>query len=144
LANTHHWSEWSNGRARKKKSGEIDERKVQERPFASTLIQPYFLRMTTAKRTLGLVIAGMAMLATARADPLAQAVSGNKNGEDEKAVFVTGSLIPKRVKIKAIGTNTTAPLRVFTRAEMDRTGRFTTEGILAQDPSVRIIGNGSH
>jgi outer membrane cobalamin receptor len=100
--------------------------------------------MTTAKRTLGLVIAGMAMLATARADPLAQAVSGNKNGEDEKAVFVTGSLIPKRVKIKAIGTNTTAPLRVFTRAEMDRTGRFTTEGILAQDPSVRIIGNGSH
>jgi hypothetical protein len=33
---------------------------------------------------------------------------------------------------------------VYTRAEIDRMGRFTTEGILAQDPSVTIIGNGSH
>ncbi len=73
-------------------------------------------------------------------EPLAPAVAGT----EEKLVFVTGSRIPQRLRVKAIGTNTTSPVRVFTRAEIDRTGQFTTEGILAQDPSVRIIGNGSH
>ncbi len=67
-----------------------------------------------------------------------------KDAKDDKLVFVTGSRIPKRVQVKAIGTNTVGQLRVYTREEMDRTGRFTTEGILAQDPSITIIGNGSH
>ena len=85
------------------------------------------------------------MVGIASADPLAPAVEGtkNKDGKD-KVVFVTGSRIPKRVTVKAIGTNTTSPVRVYTREEIERTGRFTTEGILAQDPSVTIIGNGSH
>jgi len=77
------------------------------------------------------------------ADPLAPAVEGKKN-DPNKAVFVTGSRIPQRVAVKAIGTNTTSPMRVYTREEIERTGRFTTEGILAQDPSITIIGNGSH
>ena len=72
-------------------------------------------------------------------EPLAPAVTGT-----EKLVFVTGSHIPKKVQVKAIGTSTTSPVRVYTRAELDRTGRFTTQGILAQDPSITIIGNGSH
>ena len=67
-----------------------------------------------------------------------------KEGNPEKLVFVTGTHIPQRVQVKAIGTETTSPVRVYTRAEIDRTGQFTTQGILAQDPSVRIIGNGSH
>ncbi len=73
-------------------------------------------------------------------EPLAPAIAGT----EEKLVFMTGSRIPQRLRVKAIGTKTTSPVRVYTRAEIDRTGRFTTEGILAQDPSVRIIGNGSH
>ncbi len=76
------------------------------------------------------------------AEPLATAVTGKKNGK--KLVFVMGSRIPQRVEVKAIGTNTVSPVRVYTRAEIERTGRFTTEGILAQDPSITIIGNGSH
>jgi outer membrane cobalamin receptor len=94
---------------------------------------------------LTIVAAGFVFAGTASADPLAPAVTGQtKKGEKEKLVFVTGSRIPQRVTVKAIGTNTTSPVRVYTRAEMDRTGRFTAEGILAQDPSVTIIGNGSH
>jgi hypothetical protein len=75
-------------------------------------------------------------------DPLAPAVLGTET--EDKLVFVTGSRIPQRVQVKAIGTATTSPVRVYTREEIDRIGRHTTEGILAQDPSVRIIGNGSH
>ncbi|HEX4667328.1 MAG TPA: hypothetical protein VH207_12075 [Chthoniobacterales bacterium] len=75
-------------------------------------------------------------------EPLAPAVLGTKT--EDKLVFVTGSRIPQRVQVKAIGTATTSPVRVYTREEIDRIGRHTTEGILAQDPSVRIIGNGSH
>jgi outer membrane cobalamin receptor len=56
-----------------------------------------------------------------------------------KYVFVTGSRIPQRVKVKSIGTATFSPVRVYTRREIDQTGRFTTEGVLAQDPDVRVI-----
>ncbi len=101
--------------------------------------------MKTLKLALGIVVVGILGIGVVAADSLADAVSGKKNdGEKEKLVFVTGSRIPQRVQVKAIGTKTTSPVRVYTRAEIDRTGRFTTAGILAQDPSVRIIGNGSH
>jgi hypothetical protein len=59
---------------------------------------------------------------------------------DERAVFVTGSLIPQRIKLKRIGTTTTSPLRIIDRQEIDATGRQTTKGVLVADPSVRIIG----
>jgi hypothetical protein len=62
----------------------------------------------------------------------------------DKYVFVTGSMIPQKVKVKSIGTATVSELRVYKRREIDQTGQFTTEGVLAQDPSVRIIsGHGS-
>jgi hypothetical protein len=102
--------------------------------------------MKTLKLAWGIAIVSLVGIGIATADPLAPAVSGQKKDKDgkEKLVFVTGSRIPKRVTVKAIGTNTVSPVRVYTREELDRTGRFTTPGILAQDPSVRIMGNGSH
>ena len=94
--------------------------------------------------TLGMAIAIAGLIGGhISADPLAPAVEG-KTKKNDKLVFVTGSNIPQRVAVKAIGTNATSPVRVYTRAEIERTGRFTTEGILAQDPSITIIGNGSH
>lgn len=54
-------------------------------------------------------------------------------------VFVTGSRIPQKVKVTPVGTLTVSPLSVWSRREIDQTGRFTTEGVLAQDPSVRVI-----
>jgi len=62
-------------------------------------------------------------------------------GKDERAVFVTGSLIPQRVKLKRIGTTTTPPMRIIDRQEIDATGRQTTRGALSTDPSVRAIGH---
>jgi hypothetical protein len=54
-------------------------------------------------------------------------------------VMVTGSLLPQKVKIHPIGTNTASPLRVYNRDEIDKMGRFTTEDVLAQDPSLRVM-----
>jgi hypothetical protein len=63
-----------------------------------------------------------------------------KEQPQEVLVFVTGSLIPQRVRVSAIGTPTTSPLRVIDRREIDQTGRFTTPDAFVNDPSVRIIG----
>lgn len=80
----------------------------------------------------GLIATGL-LAGTAVADkPIEQ---GN-----ETAVFVTGSLIPQRVKLKPVGTTTVSPVRVIDRREIDATGRRTTPGVLIADPSVRIIG----
>ncbi len=95
------------------------------------------LRHTTQILKLACSMALVSLVGTgvAGAKPLAAAVEGQGKNKDAKRelVFVTGSRIPKRVQVKAIGTNAVEPLRVYTRAEIDRTGRFTTAGILAQD-----------
>jgi hypothetical protein len=57
-----------------------------------------------------------------------------------QAVFVTGSLIPQRVKLRRIGTTTISPVRIIDRREIDETGRRTTRGVLIADPSVRLLG----
>ena len=60
---------------------------------------------------------------------------------NERTVFVTGSLIPQRIKLKQIGTTTISPIRIIDRQEIDATGRQTTKGALVTDPSVRIVGH---
>ena len=81
----------------------------------------------------------------ATAEPLARAITSSSQDKDGKQEFVllTGSRIPRRVQLKANGTNTTEPRRVYTREEIERTGQFTTAGILAQDPSLTLSGHGS-
>ena len=59
----------------------------------------------------------------------------------EQTVFVTGSLIPQRIKVYRVGTTTVSPIRVIPRWEIDATGRGTTAGAFVNDPSVRIIGH---
>ena len=59
----------------------------------------------------------------------------------DRAIFITGSLIPQRVKLKRIGTTTVSPIRIIDRREVDQTGRQTTRGVLIADPSVRVIGH---
>ena len=60
---------------------------------------------------------------------------------EERLVFITGSLIPQRVKVEPIGTKTVSPVRVINRSEIDKKGRQTTPGVLADEPSLRIIGH---
>jgi uncharacterized membrane protein len=71
--------------------------------------------------------------------PVSQS-SQDKTATDERTVFVTGSLIPQRIKLKAIGTTTVSPVRIIDRREIDSTGRRTTRGLLIADPSISTAG----
>ena len=93
--------------------------------------------MKTLKLAVGIAVMSIAGLEIAAAEPLAKAVAG----QPYKLQFVTGSRIPIRVEVKAIGTDTTSPLTVYTRAQIDRSGQFTTARILAQDPAINIVGS---
>ena len=69
--------------------------------------------------------------------------SPNEQPNDRYAyVWVTGSWIPQKVRIKPIGTNGFSSMSNWNRREIDQTGRVTTEGVLAQDPSLRVILGG--
>jgi len=78
---------------------------------------------------------------TVLADPTTNQTSERKQKVEERAIFITGSLIPQRVILQPIGTTTVSPVRVIDRHEIDWTGRPTTPGALINDPSVRVIGH---
>ena len=77
----------------------------------------------------------------AKADPPARRSKSKilLNDTEERYVLVTGSHIPQRVKLRSIGTTTPYNLRIFTKEELDSTGRFGPAG-LALDPSITISG----
>lgn len=78
---------------------------------------------------------------TVLADPTGNQAPKHKQKVEERTVFVTGSLIPQRIKLEPIGTKTVSPIRIIDRHEIDWTGRFTTPGAFVNEPSVRIIGH---
>ena len=78
---------------------------------------------------------------TVLADPTPNQAPKRKQKVEERTVFVTGSLIPQRVKLEPIGTKTVSPVRIIDRHEIDGSGRFTTPGAFVNDPSVRVIGH---
>lgn len=87
----------------------------------------------------GLIATGV-LAGTVLAGNPADQSSEHKKQDSGEAVFVTGSLIPQRIKLKAIGTPTVSPVRIIDRREIDSTGRRTTRGVLIADPSVRAVG----
>jgi outer membrane cobalamin receptor len=72
----------------------------------------------------------------------ARTPSEDSNSDHYAYVMVTGSNIPQKVRIKAIGTDTVSPMRVFDRHEIDQTGAFSTEHVLRYDPSLQVHGFG--
>jgi len=78
---------------------------------------------------------------TVLADPNINQASKPKQKVEERAIFITGSLIPQRVKLEPIGTKTISPVRIIDRHEIDGTGRRTTAGAFINEPSVRVIGH---
>ena len=78
---------------------------------------------------------------TVLADPTNNQAPKRKQKVDEQTVFVTGSLIPQRIKLEPIGTTTVSPIRIIDRREIDQTGRLTTPGVLVNEPSLRVIGH---
>jgi hypothetical protein len=96
--------------------------------------------MPIAKSAAILIATNMAA-GTVLADPTSNQAPKRKQTGEERTVFVTGSLIPQRVKLRPIGTTTVSPVRIIDRHEIDWTGRFTTPGAFVNEPSVRVIGH---
>ena len=78
---------------------------------------------------------------TVLADPKVKQGSKHNQKVEEQAFFITGSLIPQRVKLQPIGTLTVSPVRIIDRHEIDWIARPTTPGAFINEPSVRIIGH---
>src|SRR2546426_12162009 len=87
------------------------------------------------------LIAASMLAGAVLADPPANQASKPKQKVEERAIFITGSLIPQRVKLEPIGTKTISPVRIIDRHEIDGTGRRTTAGAFINEPSVRVIGH---
>jgi len=72
--------------------------------------------------------------------PVSQTLQPRQKVE-ERTVFVTGSLIPRRIQLRPIGTATVSPIRAIDRREIDQTGRYTTPGAFINEPSLRVLGH---
>jgi hypothetical protein len=90
-------------------------------------------------KTSKLAKVGAFVLVLAVAATGAFASPNDQPGDKYAYVSITGSLIPQKVKIHPIGTTTASNIRIYDRDEIYRTGRFTTEGVLRLDPSIRVI-----
>jgi hypothetical protein len=90
------------------------------------------------------IAAGVSVLIATSASLADTPVKGSQERNEkltEQTVFVTGSLIPQRIKVQRVGTKTVSPIRMIDLAEIDATGRGTTAGAFVNDPSIRIIGH---
>ena len=96
---------------------------------------------TLISSSVPILVATTLFAGTVLADPKVEQASKRKQKVEERTVFVTGSLIPQRIKLQPTGTTTVSPLRIIDRHEIDWTGRQTTAGAFVVDPSVRIIGH---
>jgi len=98
------------------------------------------VKTLTFSSAITLIVASM-LAVTVLADPTVNQTSRRKQKVEERTIFVTGSLIPQRVKLQPIGTTTVSPVRIIDRREIDQTGRRTTPGALINEPSLRVIGH---
>jgi len=90
------------------------------------------------------IAAGVTVLIATSASLADTPVKGSQERKEkvtEQTVFVTGSLIPQRIKVRRVGTTTVSPIRVIDRQEIDAAGRQTTAGALVNDPSLRVLGH---
>jgi len=99
-----------------------------------------FVVKTLISSTATAIIAAL-FAGTVLADPNINQASKPKQKVEERAILITGSLIPQRVKLEPIGTKTVSPVRIIDRHEIDGTGRRTTAGAFINEPSVRVIGH---
>lgn len=91
----------------------------------------------------GEIVLMLALWATADAQTTSQhrhvVTATTEDQYVEKYVYVTGSNIPRKVKVRRWGTDATSPVAVYNQRDIRNTGRATTEGaISALDPSVSV------
>ena len=97
--------------------------------------------MTPISQSAIVFIGTITLTGSALADPPANQSARPKQQVEERLVFVTGSLIPRRIQVRPIGTTTVSPLRVIDRREIDQNGRYTAPGAFANEPAVRVLGH---
>ena len=95
---------------------------------------------TSIAKTAAILLVTSVFAGTVLADPKVKQGSKHNQKVEEQAVFITGSLIPQRVKLQPIGTLTVSPVRIIDRHEIDWIARPTTPGAFINEPSVRVIG----
>ena len=99
------------------------------------------MKKLVASGVITLIVASL-FAGTILADPTGNQPPRHKQKVEERAIFITGSLIPQRVKLLPIGTTTVSPIRIIDRREIDQTGRRTTSAVLINEPSLHVIGIG--
>ncbi len=124
------------GECRRREEGEAIVRRLRGDPAVVMSLMRTLLSPCVAS-----IIATGMLAGTALAGRPPDQASEHKKQDNGEAVFVTGSLIPQRIKLKRIGTTTVSPIRIIDRREIDATGRRTTRGVLIADPSVRVLGH---
>ena len=63
------------------------------------------------------------------------------NENEERYVYIAGSHIPQKVKLRSIGTDTPYNVRIYTQRELLSTGRQTPgEALSVLDPSITLTG----
>ena len=95
----------------------------------------------------GLFLQGIALLLLV--DMTAEAQTNNRQRQTsnakpedqyvERYVYITGSNIPRKVKVRRWGTDTTSPVAIYDQRDIRNSGRATTEGAISTlDPSVSV------
>jgi hypothetical protein len=95
----------------------------------------------------GLLLKGIVLLLVVGATADAQTNNRHRQNDTvkpddqyvEKYVYVTGSNIPRKVKVRRWGTNTESPVAIYDQRDIRNSGRATTEGAISTlDPSVSV------
>ncbi len=99
-------------------------------------------RTTLIGVALGVFCFGALVSPAVRADPKNRLRDQKilEESNKERTAYLTGSRLPQKVRVKSIGTDSAENIRIYTRAELQSTGRQTVAGALALDPSIQVTG----
>ena len=102
------------------------------------------MKLTTfISAAIGMIWFGALVSRTAKADPKNRHRDQKvlEQSEKERSVYLTGSHLRQKVKVKSIGTDSAQNIRIYTRRELESTGRQNVgEALTTLDPSITLTG----
>jgi hypothetical protein len=100
-------------------------------------------RTTLITAAIAAVCGGVLLSPALKADPMNRHRDEKILEQDgkERYVYLTGSHLRQKVKVKSIGTDSVHNVRIYTRRELESTGRQTVGEALALDPSIQLMGH---
>jgi hypothetical protein len=100
-------------------------------------------RTTFIRVAIGVICFGALVSPIAKADPKNRHRDQKvlEQSEKERYVHLTGSNLRQKVKVKSIGTDSAQNIRIYTRRELESTGRQNVgEALTTLDPSITLTG----